>query len=378
MDKRIAKNKRWIIKIGSSLVTQNGHGLNLAAMQTWAMQIKALHTRGYHLAVVSSGSIAEGIYRLGWKERPDRLHHLQAAAAVGQIGLMQAYHSVFEKQGLGSAQILLTHEDLSHRLRYNNARATLLSLFEIGIVPIINENDTVATEEIQLGDNDTLAAQVANLVDAEMLLILTDQAGLYDKNPTTNKDSVVIKHRNAYDPELDAIAGPSASGLGRGGMVTKIKAARTAAWSGTSTIIVHGMEEHVIERIADGKKLGTYLEGTQQPITLRKRWIANLKAQGTLIIDSGAVWALRQRQKSLLPIGVIDVEGDFNSGDMVLCKDTGGAIIAYGLSNYTAQDARNTAGKNSRHIERMMGNNYKPEIIHRDNLILEGGQEEGE
>ena len=378
MDKRNAKNKRWIIKIGSSLVTQNGHGLNLAAMQTWAAQIKALHTRGYHLAVVSSGSIAEGIYRLGWKERPDRLHHLQAAAAVGQIGLMQAYHSVFEKQGLGSAQILLTHEDLSHRLRYNNARATLLSLFEIGIVPIINENDTVATEEIQLGDNDTLAAQVANLVDAEMLLILTDQAGLYDKNPTTNKDAVVIKHRNAYDPELDAIAGPSASGLGRGGMVTKIKAARTAAWSGTSTIIVHGMEEHVIERIADGKKLGTYLEGTQQPITLRKRWIANLKAQGTLIIDSGAVWALRQRQKSLLPIGVIDVEGDFNSGDMVLCKDTSGAIIAYGLSNYTAQDARNTAGKNSRHIERMMGNNYKPEIIHRDNLILEGGQEKGE
>ena len=372
MDKN-TRNKRWIIKVGSSLVTQNGRGLNLEAMHIWAAQIKTLRERGYHLAVVSSGSIAEGIYRLGWHERPDRLHHLQAAAAVGQIGLMQAYHSVFEKQGLSSAQILLTHEDLSHRLRYNNARATLLSLFEIGIVPIINENDTVATEEIQLGDNDTLAAQVANLVDADVLLILTDQAGLYDKDPTTDKNVVAIKRKNAYDPELDAIAGPSTSGLGRGGMITKIKAARTAAWSGTSTIIAHGMEDNVIVGIADGEQRGTYLEGTRQPITLRKRWIANLKAQGALIIDNGAVWALRQRQKSLLPIGVIDVEGDFESGDMVLCKDANGAIIAYGLSNYTAQDARNIAGKNSRHIERMMGDRYKAEIIHRDNLTLEGG-----
>ena len=372
MDKQNAKNQRWIIKIGSSLVTKNGRGLNLTAIQTWASQIKTLHAQGYQLTVVSSGSIAEGIHRLGWVERPDRLHHLQAAAAVGQIGLMQAYHSIFEKQGLGSAQILLTHEDLSHRLRYNNARATLLSLFEIGIVPIINENDTVATEEIQLGDNDTLAAQVANLVDADVLLILTDQAGLYNKDPAMNEDAVVVKHKNAYDPELDTIAGPSASGLGRGGMITKIKAARTAAWSGTSTIIVHGMEDSVIARIADGERLGTYLEGSRQPITLRKRWIVNRKAQGTLIIDSGAVWALRQRQKSLLPIGVIDVEGDFIRGDMVLCKDTNGTIVAYGLSNYTTQEARNTAGKNSQHIERIMGSNYKPEIIHRDNLTLEG------
>ena len=378
MNKQNAKNQRWIIKIGSSLVTKNGRGLNLAAIQTWASQIKILHAQGYHLAVVSSGSIAEGIHRLGWVERPDRLHHLQAAAAVGQIGLMQAYHSIFEKQGLGSAQILLTHEDLSHRLRYNNARATLMSLFEIGIVPIINENDTVATEEIQLGDNDTLAAQVANLVDADVLLILTDQAGLYDKNPAANKDAAVVKHKNAYDPELDAIAGPSASGLGRGGMITKIKAARTAAWSGTSTVIVHGMEDNVIARIADGERLGTYLEGSRQPITLRKRWIVNRKARGTLIIDGGAVWALRQRQKSLLPIGVIDVEGDFRRGDMVLCKDTSGAIVAYGLSNYTTQEARNTAGKNSQHIEQIMGGNCKPEIIHRDNLTLEGTLEESE
>ena len=378
MNKQNVKNQRWIIKIGSSLVTKNGRGLNLTAIQTWASQIKTLHARGYHLAVVSSGSIAEGIHRLGWDERPDRLHHLQAAAAVGQIGLMQAYHSIFEKQGLGSAQILLTHEDLSHRLRYNNARATLLSLFEIGIVPIINENDTVATEEIQLGDNDTLAAQVANLVDADVLLILTDQAGLYDKDPAVNEDAAVVKHKNAYDPELDTIAGPSASGLGRGGMITKIKAARTAAWSGTSTIIVHGMEDNVIARIAGGEKLGTYLEGSRQPITLRKRWIVNRKAQGTLIIDSGAVWALRQRQKSLLPIGVIDVEGNFSRGDMVLCKDTNGTIVAYGLSNYTTQEARNTAGKNSRHIERIMGSNYKAEIIHRDNLTLEGTLEKSE
>lgn len=368
----------WIIKVGSSLVTNDGRGLNTAAMHTWAAQIKILRQRGYHLTVVSSGSIAEGIYRLGWDERPDRLHHLQAAAAVGQIGLMQAYHSVFEQCGLGSAQVLLTHEDLSHRLRYNNARATLLSLFDIGIVPIINENDTVATEEIQLGDNDTLAAQVANLVDADKLLILTDQAGLYDKDPAKNKDAAIIKHRNAHDPELDAIAGPSAGELGRGGMVTKIKAARTAAWSGTSTIIAHGMETNVIVRIADGEELGTYLEGTHQPITLRKRWIANLKAQGSLIIDSGAVWALRRKQKSLLPIGVIDVEGDFTSGDMVLCRDTNGTTVAYGLSNYTAQEARNIAGKNSRHIEGIMGSRYKPEIIHRDNLTLEGSREDGE
>ena len=372
MNKQTVKNQRWIIKIGSSLVTKNGRGLNLTAIQTWALQTQTLHARGYHLAVVSSGSIAEGIYRLGWDERPDKLHHLQAAAAVGQIGLMQAYHSIFEEQGIGSAQILLTHEDLSHRLRYNNARATLLSLFEIGIVPIINENDTVATEEIQLGDNDTLAAQVANLVDADVLLILTDQAGLYDKDPVANEDAVVIKSKNAYDPELDVIAGPSASGLGRGGMITKIKAARTAAWSGTSTVIVHGMEDNVIVRIADGEKLGTYLEGTNQPIALRKRWIVNRKARGTLIIDNGAVWALRQRQKSLLPIGVIDVEGDFGCGDMVLCKDINGAIVAYGLSNYTAQEARTTAGKNSQHIGRIMGGDYKPEIIHRDNLTLEG------
>ena len=378
MDKQKVKNQRWIIKIGSSLVTKNGRGLNLTAIQTWASQIKTLHARDYHLAVVSSGSIAEGIYRLGWGERPDKLHHLQAAAAVGQIGLMQAYHSIFEEQGVGSAQILLTHEDLSHRLRYNNARATLLSLFEIGIVPIINENDTVATEEIQLGDNDTLAAQVANLVDADVLLILTDQAGLYDKDPVANEDAAVIKSKNAYDPELDAIAGPSASGLGRGGMITKIKAARTAAWSGTSTIIVHGMEDNVIVRIADGEKSGTYLEGTHQPIALRKRWIVNRKARGTLIIDNGAVWALRQRQKSLLPIGVIDVEGDFGRGDMVLCKDTDGAIVAYGLSNYTAQEARNTAGKNSQNIERIMGSDHKPEIIHRDNLTLEGTLEQSE
>ena len=367
------KNKCWIIKIGSSLLTQEGCGLNLVAMHIWATQIKTLQARGHHIAVVSSGSIAEGIHRLGWSERPDKLHHLQAAAAVGQIGLMQAYHSVFEKQGLGSAQILLTHADLSHRLRYTNARATMLSLFEIGIIPIINENDTVATEEIQLGDNDTLAAQVANLVDAEVLLILTDQAGLYDNDPATDSNATVIAHKNAYDPQLDAIAGPSASGLGRGGMITKIKAARTAAWSGTSTIIAHGMEDNVMVRIADGEKIGTYLEGTSQPITLRKRWIANLKAQGALIIDHGAVQALRRQQKSLLPIGVVDVEGNFNSGDMVLCKDSKGGIIAYGLSNYNAQDARSIAGKNSQHIERLMGDNYKAEIIHRDNLTLEGG-----
>ncbi|MBC6413733.1 MAG: glutamate 5-kinase [Chromatiales bacterium] len=367
------KNKCWIIKIGSSLVTRGGCGLNLDAIHIWSMQIRMLRDRGYRIGVVSSGSIAEGIHRLGWRTRPDKLHHLQAAAAVGQIGLMQAYHSIFEQQGLGSAQILLTHADLSHRLRYNNARATLLSLFEIGTVPIINENDTVATEEIRLGDNDTLAAQVANLVDADILLMLTDQAGLYDGDPAADSHAKVVSHKNAFDPALDKIAGPSASGLGRGGMITKIKAARTAAWSGTSTIIAHGMEDQVMVRIADGEKLGTYLEGTSQPITLRKRWIANLKAQGALIIDNGAVWALRDRQKSLLPIGVVAVEGSFNCGDMVLCKDSEGAVIAYGLSNYNAQDARSIAGKNSYHIEALMGDRYKAEIIHRDNLTLKGG-----
>ena len=372
MDKKI-KNQCWIIKIGSSLVTQNGRGLNLDAMYIWANQIRELCDRGYHISIVSSGSIAEGIHRLGWGERPDKLHHLQAAAAVGQIGLMQAYHSAFEKQGLVSAQILLTHADLSHRLRYNNARATLQALFEIGVVPIINENDTVATEEIQLGDNDTLAAQVANLVDANRMLILTDQAGLYNKDPALDKNATIITHTTVYDSKLDAVAGPSVNGLGRGGMITKIKAARTAAWSGTSTIIAHGMADNVMIRIADGEKLGTYLEGTRQPITLRKRWIANLKAQGSLIIDSGAAWALCRRQKSLLPIGVVAVEGNFDSGEMVLCKDSEGKVIAYGLSNYSAQDARSIAGKNSQYIERIMGDHYKPEIIHRDNLALEGG-----
>jgi len=361
--------------MGSSLVTEDGRGLNTTAMHAWAAQIKVLCGRGYRIAVVSSGSIAEGLYRLGWDARPDKLHHLQAAAAVGQIGLMQAYHSAFEQHGLGSAQLLLTHADLSHRSRYNNARATLLALFEIGVVPIINENDTVATEEIQLGDNDTLAAQVANLVDAQLLLLLTDRDGLYDKDPAVKKDARVISHSHVYDPRLDAIAGPSASGLGRGGMITKIKAARTAAWSGTSTLIAHGMAERVIVRIADGEKIGTYLEGTRQAIALRKRWIANLKAQGALIIDDGAVRALRQQGKSLLPIGVVDVAGDFERGDMVLCQDSSGATIAYGLSNYSADEAATIAGKNSGRIKTMMGEHYKAELIHRDNLTLEGSRE---
>ena len=362
--------RRWLIKIGSSLVTNDGCGLNTRAMRHWASQIAALIKQGYQVALVSSGSIAEGIYQLGWDGRPHDLHRLQAAAAVGQMGLMQSYRLVFEEQALRSAQILLTHEDLSDRRRYLNARATLLSLLELGVVPIINENDTVSTEEIQLGDNDTLAAQVANLIDAEILLILTDQQGLYDKDPSLYDDARIIDSADSKDAILDEAAGPSVGSLGRGGMITKIKAARQAALSGTTTIIAHGMEQSVISRLADGESLGTCLLGTGEPLALRKRWIANRKPCGTLILDEGACRALSRQGKSLLPVGVIEAEGDFKCGDMVQCQNTEGVVIAYGLVNYSAVEVAEIAGKNGSYIQALMGARYQPELIHRDNLAL--------
>lgn len=366
----LQQSRRWLVKIGSSLVTNNGCGLNTVAMRNWATQVATLIKQGYQIGLVSSGSIAEGIHQLGWDDRPQDLHQLQAAAAVGQMGLMQNYRLVFEEQGLSSAQILLTHEDLSNRERYLNARATLLSLLELGVVPIINENDTVSTEEIQLGDNDTLAAQVANLIDAEVLLILTDQHGLYDKDPTEYSDANIITDANSKDAILDSVAGPSTSALGRGGMITKIKAARHAALSGTTTIIAHGMEESVIPRIASGEPLGTCLESIGEPITLRKRWIANRKSCGILILDDGACQALSKKGKSLLPVGVLQAEGDFNCGDMVKCQNTEGVVIAYGLVNYSADEVAAIAGKSGDHIQTLMGARYQPELIHRDNLAL--------
>jgi glutamate 5-kinase len=363
--------KRVIVKIGSSLLTGGGRGLDKVAISGWVGQIAGLRSNGMEVVLVSSGSVAEGMSRLGWKSRPKALHQLQAAASVGQMGLVQTYESMFQRHGLHTAQILLTHEDLSDRQRYLNARSTLNTLIALGVIPIINENDTVATDEIRFGDNDTLAALVANSVEADVLIILTDQCGLYERDPTLDTSAQLIAQASINDPRLGDMVGESRSGLGRGGMITKLRAARLAARSGAATIIASGKECEVLARLTAGESLGTHLLPDTDPLIARKRWLAGqLKVKGSLLLDDGAVRVLRESGRSLLPIGVTGVNGRFQRGDLVACLDRDGREIARGLVNYDAEETRLIKRNSSSRIEELLGYVDEPELIHRDNLVL--------
>lgn len=367
----IRSSHRWVVKLGSSLVTNAGRGIDPEAIAKWALQIAALRSQGREVLVVSSGAIAEGMKRLGWVSRPHEIHELQAAAAVGQMGLAQAYESGFSKWKLKTAQILLTHEDIADRGRYLNARSTLTTLLQYGVVPIINENDTVVTDEIKLGDNDTLAALVTNLVDADLLVILTDQPGLYTADPRKDKEATLISYAKAGDASLEAMAGGAGSTIGTGGMSTKVRAAQRAARSGASTIIASGLEPDVLTRLAAGQSIGTLLASDIAPIAAKKQWLADqLQLRGRLTLDSGAVRVLRDQGKSLLPIGVTAAEGDFERGDVVSCVAPDGQEIARGLVNYGLTDTRRILRKASSEIESILGFVEEPELIHRDNLIL--------
>ncbi|HTT08664.1 MAG TPA: glutamate 5-kinase [Gammaproteobacteria bacterium] len=362
--------RRWVIKIGSALATHEGRGLRAESIDAWVAQAAALLREGHEVVLVTSGSVAEGVARLGWKQRPHALHELQAAAAVGQMGLVQAYESGFKRHGIRTAQVLLTHEDLANRQRYLNACSTLRTLLKLQVVPVINENDTVATEEIKLGDNDTLAALVANLIEADVLVILTDIAGLYDRDPRRHPDARLIPEARAGDPALEPMAGEGGQ-WGRGGMRTKVRAAKLAARSGAATVIASGQEVDVLKRLAAGEALGTLLTPTEAPLAARKQWLGSgLKVQGKLILDAGAVRVLREQGRSLLAVGVKDVDGDFARGALVACLDTGGREIARGLTNYSAVEARAIKGLASDRIESVLGYAFEPELIHRDNLVL--------
>ena len=363
---------RVVGKIGSALLTGGGRGLDIQGITEWVREIAALKAAGKEVILVSSGSVAEGMSRLGWTTRPRALHELQAAASIGQMGLVRAYESLFEVHALKTAQILLTHDDLANRQRYLNARSTLLTLLSLNVVPIINENDTVATEEIRFGDNDTLGALVGNLIDADLLIILTDQKGLYDRDPSVDPKATLVTEAAISDERLSAMVGESRSGLGRGGMITKLKAARLASRSGTATVIVSGRETHGIQRIMAGEDVGTFLRpDVSSPLVARKRWLAGqLKLKGKLTLDAGAVRVLQEAGKSLLPIGVIAVEGPFDRGDLVACLNTEGTEVARGLVNYGAEVARQIMTQPSARIEEILGYVDEPELIHRDNLIL--------
>ena len=371
MNSELAKAKRLVVKVGSSLVTNRGQGLAHAALARWADQIAELRKLGREVLLVSSGAIAEGMQRLGWKQRPSALHELQAAAAIGQMGLVEAYESCFREHALLTSQILLTHEDMADRKRYLNARSTLRTLLDLGVIPIINENDTVATDEIRLGDNDTLAALVTNLVEADVLIILTDQAGLYSSDPRKNPGATLINKAQAGDPELEKMAGGAGSHIGLGGMLTKVLAAKRAARSGAHTVIASGHEDKVLVRLARGEQIGTLLTAATQTLAARKQWLADhLQVRGKLMLDAGAVKALREQRKSLLPIGVVEVTGEFERGEVVGCCDEHGAEIARGLVNYGAVEARRILKTPSSEIEAKLGYVDEPELIHRDNLVL--------
>jgi glutamate 5-kinase len=362
---------RWVIKIGSALLTADGRGLDRERLAGWVEQMVALRADGADVALVSSGAVAEGMSRMGWKRRPRMLHELQAAAAIGQMGLVEAYESCFQRRGLHTAQVLLTHDDLTDRRRYLNARSALKTLLGLGVVPVVNENDTVATEELRFGDNDTLAALVANLLEADLLVLLTDQAGLFDRDPRLSPDARLIPETRVDDPRLDAFAGESASGLGRGGMVTKVRAARLAARSGTATVIGPGAEPGVLQRLARGESVGTLLRPVQGPQAARKRWLAgHLQVRGRLTLDEGAVQVLRGQGRSLLAVGVREVTGEFRRGEVVSCVDPRGSEVARGLVNYDAAETRRIMGQPSGRIEAILGYVDEPELIHRDNLVL--------
>lgn len=368
---QLGASQRWVIKVGSSLVTANGKGLDQDAIAAWVEQMSALREAGKELVLVSSGAVAEGMKRLGWSERPPTVHELQAAAAVGQMGLIQAYESRFQRHDLHTAQVLLTHEDLADRQRYLNARSTLRSLLDLGVVPVVNENDTVATDEIRFGDNDTLAALVANLVEADLLVILTDQQGLYREDPRSNPGAEMIAEAQAGDASLLAMAAGAAGALGRGGMATKVQAAERAARSGTATLIASGRAEGVLQGIAAGQPLGTLLHPAAEPLAARKQWLAgHLQARGRLRLDAGAARVLRESGRSLLPVGVTGVEGDFRRGELVVCQGPDGVEVARGLVNYGASEARKIMGQSSDRVEALLGYVDEPELIHRDNLVL--------
>jgi glutamate 5-kinase len=363
--------KRIVVKVGSSLVTNQGEGLDLKAIGNWAQQIATLRDRGCEVVMVSSGAIAEGMQRLGWKTRPSAVHELQAAAAVGQMGLVQVYESCFSKHALRTAQVLLTHADLADRERYLNARSTLRTLLTLGVIPIINENDTVVTDEIKFGDNDTLGALVANLIEADVLVILTDQSGLYTADPRKDSTATLVSLAQAGDAKLEAMAGGAGSAIGRGGMLTKILAAKRAARSGAHTAIASGHEPNVLPRLMQGESIGTLLTAQQMSLDARKQWLADhLQVSGKIRVDAGALRALRSEGKSLLPIGASEVSGEFQRGSVVAILDEQGQDVARGLINYSSTEARRIARHASHEIESILGYVDELELIHRDNLVL--------
>jgi glutamate 5-kinase len=367
----VAASRRVVVKVGSSLVTNDGRGLDAGAISRWAAQIAELSAGGKQVLLVSSGAIAEGMQRLGWTRRPQQIHELQAAAAVGQMGLVQAYETHFRTRGMRSAQILLTHADLADRVRYLNARSTLFTLLGMGVVPVINENDTVVTDEIKFGDNDTLGALVANLVEADLLVILTDQAGVFSADPRRDPQATLVVDAAAGDPRLERIAGGSGSSIARGGMISKVLAAKRAARSGADTVIACGREPDVLLRLARGECIGTHLHAGTSTLNARKQWLADqLQLRARVVIDAGAVRALRIGGKSLLPIGVVEVRGEFGRGDVVACVDAQGVEIARGLANYGSDAARRIARRATGEIETILGYIEEPELIHRDNLVL--------
>lgn len=370
MRDRIRQAKRWVVKVGSSLVTNEGRGLDKTAIEDWAGQIVAMRERGIQVVLVSSGAVAEGVARLELKTRPKEVQLQQAAAAVGQMGLIQAYESSFMRHGVHAAQILLSHDDLSNRKRYLNARGTLTALLGMGVVPVVNENDTVATAELCFGDNDTLAALVANLINADAMLILTDQDGLFDADPRGNASAKLVSYASAVDGSLSAMAGKGSS-LGRGGMMTKISAAKLASRSGTNTLIANGRERQIISRLLEGEELGTLLYTDSEPVQAKKQWMASQRIlKGSIVLDGGAVKVLKESGRSLLAVGVKSARGRFTRGDVVSCLDEAGTEIARGLVNYDSDEIEKIKGKSSERIELVLGYAGDKEIIHRDNLML--------
>jgi glutamate 5-kinase len=363
--------KRLVIKIGSTLITNHGAGVDHALIHEWVRQIAALAKAGHEILIVSSGAIAEGMKRLGWATRPHEVNRLQAAAAVGQMGLVQVYESAFREHDIGTAQVLLTHDDLADRKRYLNARSTLATLLDLKTIPIINENDTVVTDEIKFGDNDTLAALVTNLIDAGTLIILTDQQGLYTADPRKDAGATLLATARAGDAALEKMAGGAGSALGKGGMLTKVLAAKKAALSGADTVIAYGREADVLLRLAKGDAIGTRLTAESLSLQAKKTWLAgHLKTSGRITLDEGAARALKSGGKSLLPVGVVRVEGSFERGEVVSCVTSAGEEVARGLTNYSSLEAARIARKPTAEIEAALGYIAEPELIHRDNLVV--------
>jgi glutamate 5-kinase len=371
MSDALQRARRIVVKVGSSLVTNEGRGVDADAVGNWCRQMALLTAQGREVVMVSSGAIAEGMKRLGWPVRPREIHELQAAAAVGQMGLAQIYESKLREHGLGSAQVLLTHADLADRERYLNARSTLLTLLSHRVVPVINENDTVVNDEIKFGDNDTLGALVANLVDADALVILTDQRGLYSADPRKDPNARFINEAHAGAPELEVMAGGAGSSIAQGGMITKILAAKRAAGSGASTVIAYGREPDVLVRLAAGEAIGTALIASTQKLAARKQWMANhLQLRGSVLVDDGAARKVCDEGKSLLPIGMTEVQGEFHRGDVIAVRSLDGVELARGLANYGSSEARLIARRPSSEFEKLLGFTAEPEMIHRDNMVL--------